>query len=89
VPKLTTAIVACALGIIKDASARTGQKVNDIFTICDSSARDSPEDWRAWLAADNLEAVPAKYVDMIRTMGHTKLATKLREKALEKLDCTD
>jgi hypothetical protein len=85
VPKLTTALVACALGITKNVLARTGQKVQDVFTICDGSARDSPEEWRAWLASGNFTTVPGAYADAVCTMGHTKLAALLRTNAKDEL----
>lgn len=56
-----------------------------MFTICDGSARDSPTDWRAWLATGDFTTVPGAYANEVCTMGHTKLAALLRKNAKDEL----
>ncbi|QRW07558.1 hypothetical protein RhiLY_06557 [Ceratobasidium sp. AG-Ba] len=70
VPKLTTSIMAAAVGLLRDASSNSGAFARDACIICDQQSPDTPQNWRRWLDKKTYDpsTLPISYQGPMDTM---------------------
>jgi hypothetical protein len=87
VPKITSRIVAYSVGITKNLFHGIGHKVQDVYTICDSWAFESPTIWRQWLETGKFDItdIPDEYKGPMKVQNFKQFANLLREHRREEV----
>ncbi|QRV78631.1 hypothetical protein RhiJN_06646 [Ceratobasidium sp. AG-Ba] len=81
VPKLTTSIMAAAVGLLRDASSNSGAFARDACIICDQQSPDTPQNWRRWLDKKTYDpsTLPISYQGPMDTMCGIPFASFLKD----------